>query len=37
VAVLVAMGALFVPQIATVILLALIYFRVAEIARRPCA
>jgi hypothetical protein len=34
-AALVAVGALFAPQIATVLLLALIYMRVTEMARRP--
>jgi hypothetical protein len=34
-AALVAVGALFAPQIASVVLLALIYMRVTEIARRP--
>jgi hypothetical protein len=34
-AALVAVGALFAPQIASVLLLALIYVRVTEIARRP--
>jgi len=34
-AIAVAGGALFIPQIAAVLLLALIYIRLTEIARRP--
>ncbi|HEY8757602.1 MAG TPA: hypothetical protein VIM83_08125 [Candidatus Limnocylindria bacterium] len=34
-AILVAIGALIAPQVAAVLLLALIYMRVTEIARRP--